>query len=61
MEIARSNLELWHGQGQILNTSVRHFSSLSRAAGRQLGYLEDNQVRILFDALGEEVAKQCQV
>ena len=61
MDLARSSLELWHGQGKVLETSVRHFTSLGRAAGREIGYLQDNNVRDLFDKLGAEVAQQWQV
>lgn len=61
MKLAEASLELWHGQGRIMTTNIRHFTSLGKAAGREIGYLADKPVRDAFDRLGEEVAQQWQV
>ena len=61
MDTAKASLDLWHGHGKIMETTIRHFASLGRAAGREIGYLEDKAVREVFDRLGVEVAQQWQV
>jgi cellulose biosynthesis protein BcsQ len=61
MEDAKSALSRWHGKGVVFARNVRYFASLSRAAGRSIGYLEDSEVRSVFDALGDEVAAAWQL
>lgn len=61
MDAATNALELWHGPGQVLETNIRHFTALGKAAGKEIGYLEDRQVRTAFDLLGTEVGNQWQV
>lgn len=55
---AKLALAQWQGDSCAFNTTIRHFVSLSRAAGRNLGYLEDKDVASLFDKLGAEISKK---
>ena len=53
---AKLALARWHGKAQIMQTSLRHYTALSEAAGRSIGYIDDSAVRTAFDQLGNELA-----
>lgn len=55
---AKLRLARWHGKAHMFEQNVRHFSVLSQAAGRDIGYLKDRTVRQVFDALGREVSER---
>ena len=57
MQDAKQALSGWHGaSGQVFNRNVRHFASLSKAAGKSIGYIDDSAVKQVFNELGEEIA-----
>jgi cellulose biosynthesis protein BcsQ len=53
---AKLALARWQGNAQLLGTTLRHYTKLSEAAGRNLGYIEDRSVRAAFDQLGNELS-----
>jgi cellulose biosynthesis protein BcsQ len=54
---ARAALSSWSGTAYITDASIRFFTTLSKVAGRDLGYITDKKfVKPAFDALGEEVS-----
>ncbi len=54
---ARQGLPNWSGTAHISKSFIRHFPTLARVAGREVGYISDKRyVRPAFDALGEEVS-----
>jgi cellulose biosynthesis protein BcsQ len=57
LQQARQALSCWHARSHMFDQRVRHFRALSRAAGKDIGYLNDRAVSQTFDALGEELAK----
>jgi chromosome partitioning protein len=57
-EEARLALSYWAGRSHLFESKLRHFTALSRAAGRDIGYLEDAGVRRAFDAIGDELIGQ---
>jgi cellulose biosynthesis protein BcsQ len=62
MQDVKQGLSQWNGSpGRVFNRNIRHFASLSRAAGRNLGYIEDAAVRGVFNELGEEVSAAWQL
>ena len=58
LDDARRSLELWEGPRHLFESRIRHFVALSRAAGSDIGYLTDRNVRKAFDALGDELLEQ---
>jgi len=58
LEIAKLSLSEWHGKAHVFSQNIRHFASLSRAAGQSVGYLDDKPVRTVFDKLGAEISKK---
>lgn len=62
MQDAKQALSGWHGApGNVFNRNIRHFASLSRAAGKSIGYIEDSAVRQVVNELGEEIASAWQL
>ena len=62
MQDARQALAKWNGSpGRVFDRNIRRFSSLAKAAGKSVGYLEDRAVRTVFDELGEEIASTWQL
>lgn len=61
LDEARQMLVNWHGKSHVFTTNIRHFASLSAAAGLDVGYLSDKAVRQVFDKLGAEIAEQLAV
>ncbi len=62
-EDARSEVSLaltnWSGTAGITKAFIRHFPTLSKIAGRDVGYISDRRyARPAFDALGAEVSAQ---
>ncbi len=57
LEQAKQALTYWHGRSHMFDQRLRHFRALSRAAGKDIGYLNDRKVSQTFDALGEELAR----
>ena len=56
---ARSHLSHWSGTGYVADTFIRHFPTLAKTAGREVGYISDKKwVRPAFDALGAELTKR---
>ena len=55
LESARNALALWEGRSHLFRNRIRHFTALSEAAGLDLGYLRDANVRRAFDSLGNEL------
>lgn len=54
----RYGLKNWAGNAHIAQTHIRHFTTLAKVAGREIGYISDGRyVRPAFDALGAEVAE----
>jgi cellulose biosynthesis protein BcsQ len=52
-------LSHWHGKkSHMFEHRLRHFRDLSRAAGKDVGYLRYPKVAQAFDALGKELATQ---
>ena len=59
MQDAKQALSSWHGAtAHVFNRNIRHFTSLARAAGKSIGYIDDPEVRKVFNQLGEEIASQ---
>lgn len=57
MQDAKQALSAWQGTpGRIFSRNVRHFTSLARAAGKSIGYIDDSPVKQVFNELGEEIA-----
>jgi cellulose biosynthesis protein BcsQ len=61
MDDAKAQFSQWHGRGVVLARNVRYFASLSKAAGKSIGYIDDKAVRTVFDELGAEVAQTWQL
>jgi cellulose biosynthesis protein BcsQ len=61
MNDAKAQLAQWHGRGMVFERNIRYFASLSKAAGKSIGYIDDREVRAVFDELGAEVAKAWQL
>ena len=58
LQEAKIALSRWSGDAYITDARIRHFTTLSRVAGRDIGYLTDKRyVKPAFDALGSEIAK----
>ena len=55
MDLARESLSRWHGKGGVFRRHVPHLASISKSAGRGIGYFEDEKAKSVFDQLGEEV------
>lgn len=56
---ARAALPNWSGNAHITSAFIRHFPTLSRIAGREIGYVSDKRwVRPAFDALGDELTSK---
>lgn len=59
IEEARVLLSNWSGNAYITDTFVRHFPTLSKIAGREIGYIADKRwVAPAFDALGDEIVRR---
>jgi cellulose biosynthesis protein BcsQ len=58
LQQATRALSNWHGKSHMFRRRLRHFRALSRAAGKNIGYLTDNKVSHAFDELGKELASQ---
>lgn len=55
---ARLSLPNWSGNSHIVSAIVRHFPTLAKIAGREVGYISDKRyARPAFDALGLEVSR----
>ena len=52
----RLSLARWHGHAHLMSTTLRHYTALGEAAGRNIGYIENSQVREIFDTLGNELS-----
>jgi cellulose biosynthesis protein BcsQ/regulator of replication initiation timing len=61
MDDAKAQFSQWHGRGVVLARNVRYFASLSKAAGKSIGYIDDRAVKAVFDELGAEVAQTWQL
>lgn len=62
MQDAKQSLSGWHGApGTVFKRNIRHFTTLARAAGKSIGYIEDTAVRQVFNELGEEIASEWQL
>jgi cellulose biosynthesis protein BcsQ len=61
MDDAKAHFSQWHGRGVVLTRNVRYFASLSKAAGKSIGYIDDRAVKAVFDELGAEVAQTWQL
>lgn len=61
MQKARLALAFWHGRGHVFVRNIRYFTSLSKSAGLKIGYLDDVDVKGVFDELGKELAERWQV
>ena len=56
---ARQGLPNWSGTAHITDSFIRHFPTLAKIAGREIGYISDRRyVRPAFDALGEEISRR---
>jgi chromosome partitioning protein len=56
---ARLSLSNWSGTAYITTNHIRHFPTLARVAGREVGYLSDKRyVRPAFDMLGVELSER---
>jgi hypothetical protein len=51
-------LAYWQGERHMINRNVRHFAALTKAAGKEIGYLENPDVRAVFDELGTEIVER---
>jgi chromosome partitioning protein len=51
----------WRGKSHMFKTRLRHFRALSRAAGKDIGYLKNKEVSQTFDLLGREFATQVKI
>jgi cellulose biosynthesis protein BcsQ len=57
LQEAKVHLSNWSGGALVTDTFIRHFPTLARTAGREIGYLVDSQyIRPAFEALANEVA-----
>jgi cellulose biosynthesis protein BcsQ len=54
-------LAYWGAESHIINRNIRHFTALARSAGKEIGYLEDNAVRRVFDELGTEIVEKLKI
>lgn len=54
----KMGLAYWGGESHMINRNIRHFVALTRAAGKEIGYLEDGGVRTVFDELGAEIVEK---
>jgi cellulose biosynthesis protein BcsQ len=55
-------LSQWHGKkSHMFEHHLRHFRDLSRAAGKDVGYLRYDKVAQAFDVLGKELATQVKI
>lgn len=61
MDDARLALAHWNGKGQVFKRNIRYFASLSKTAGRTIGYVEDADVKTVFDELGKEIGNAWQL
>lgn len=62
MNDARLALANWNGtSGQVFKQNIRHFTSLARAAGKSVGYIQDKAVKAVFDELGREIVEAWQL
>jgi chromosome partitioning protein len=61
LDSVRRGLAYWGGEAHIMGRNIRHFRALSKAAGREIGYLEDRGVRAVFDELGAEIVEKFQL
>lgn len=61
LEKAKLALARWQGKSHVFHNTIRHFAALSQAAGRDIGYIRNGQVRAAFDALGEEVVSELRI
>jgi chromosome partitioning protein len=62
---AREGLQMglayWGAESHIINRNILHFTALARAAGKEIGYLEDRAVRRAFDELGTEIVERLKI
>lgn len=59
--LAEASLALtnWSGASNITKAFIRHFPTLSKIAGREVGYISDSRyVRPAFDSLGDEISER---
>lgn len=62
MNDAKLALANWSGNpGLVFKQNIRHFTSLARAAGKSIGYIDDKAVRTVFDELGREISEAWQL
>ena len=52
----RLSLARWHGHAHLMSTTLRHYTALGEAAGRNIGYIENSHVREIFVTLGNELS-----
>jgi cellulose biosynthesis protein BcsQ len=58
----RQSLPNWSGTAHIANSFIRHFPTLAKVAGREIGYISDKRfVRPAFDALGAEITQRVEL